>query len=204
MAENKFVAQFSVTEAVAVKQLKATIPDILTDVYGSDDIYTLWGVELDAKSDDERLLVVLIKFLRENELDITKAKEMLINTLTWRKEMSVDDISDEKFDHDVFNDNVGCIYKNDKEGRPVIYNFYGGIDQEKVFGDIERFIRWRIQLLEEAIQHIDFIHTDATTQVHDYKGASIFGRTANTKEATSRLIQTTKNYYPGFLASLFT
>jgi hypothetical protein len=33
---------------------------------------------------------------------------------------------------------VGCIYKQDKEGRPVIYNFYGGIDQDKVFGVIDR------------------------------------------------------------------
>jgi hypothetical protein len=63
---------------------------------------------------------------------------MLINTLTWRKDLSVDNIFDEEFDRDVFNESVGCIYKQDKEGRPVIYNFYGGIDQDKVFGDIDR------------------------------------------------------------------
>jgi hypothetical protein len=65
MGGNKFVADFSVTESVAVKQLKEALPDILTDAFGSDDMYTLWGVELDSKSDDERLLVVLVKFLRD-------------------------------------------------------------------------------------------------------------------------------------------
>jgi hypothetical protein len=54
MSGNKFVADFSVTESVAVKQLKEALPDILTDAFGSNDIYTLWGVELDSKSDDER------------------------------------------------------------------------------------------------------------------------------------------------------
>jgi hypothetical protein len=40
--------------------------------------------------------------------------------------------------------------------------------------------------------------------VHGYNGASIFGRTANTKEAANKLIQITKDYYPGLLASSLT
>lgn len=64
MPENKFVSKFTVTEAVAVQQLKDALPEILTEAFGSSDIYTLWGVPLDKTFDDERIKVVLVKFLR--------------------------------------------------------------------------------------------------------------------------------------------
>jgi hypothetical protein len=64
MSENKFVAKFTVTEAVAVQQLKDALPDILSEAFGKSDVYTLWGVPLDKTSEDERIKVVLVKFLR--------------------------------------------------------------------------------------------------------------------------------------------
>lgn len=64
MTENKFVAQFTVTEAVAVQQLKDALPDILTEAFGTSNVQALWGVPLDKDSDDERIKVVLVKFLR--------------------------------------------------------------------------------------------------------------------------------------------
>ena len=63
---------------------------------------------------------------------------MLINTLRWRKEFSADTLLDETFDEKVYNDRLGLLYKTDKEGRPVTYNFYGDLDQEAVFGDINK------------------------------------------------------------------
>ncbi|KAI8988040.1 CRAL-TRIO domain-containing protein [Mycotypha africana] len=199
--KNKFAEEFSVTEAVAVKQLKDALPEILKEALGTEDAYILWGVPLDKSSDDARIDVILIKFLRARNMEIPAAKEMLINTLKWRKEYKTDGILDEEFDTNVFSDNVGFIHGKDKEGRPVTYNFYGGIDQDIVFGDIDKFIRWRVQLMERGVQAIDFVHTDAMIQVHDYKGASVFGRTQNTKEATNRLIKLMQDNYPEFLAS---
>lgn len=201
MSENKFVAQFTVTEAVAVQQLKDALPDILTEAFGTSDIQALWGVPLDKDSDDERIKVVLMKFLRARNLEIPVAKDMLINSLKWRKEFSADTILDEQFDEAIYGDKVGFLYKTDKEGRPVTYNFYGGIDQDKVFGDVDKFIRWRVALMEKGVKQVDFIHTDAMVQVHDYTGASIWGRTANTKEATNKLIKLMQDNYPEFLSS---
>ncbi|CAO3631207.1 unnamed protein product [Mucor fragilis] len=201
MSENKFVAQFTVTEAVAVQQLKDALPAILTEAFGTSDVQALWGVPLDKDSDDERIKVVLIKFLRARNMEIPVAKDMLINTLKWRKEFSADTILDEQFDESTYGDKVGFLYKTDKEGRPVTYNFYGGIDQNKVFGDVDKFIRWRVALMEKGVKQVDFINTDAMVQVHDYNGASIWGRTANTKEATNKLIKLMQDNYPEFLSS---
>jgi hypothetical protein len=64
MSENKFVANFTVTEAVAVQQLKDALPDILNQAFGNSEVYTLWGIPLDNTSEDERIKVVLVKFLR--------------------------------------------------------------------------------------------------------------------------------------------
>lgn len=137
--------------------------------------------------------------------------------LKWRKEFSTDTILEEEFDTGIFNENVGLLYKTDKDGRPVTYNFYGGLDQNTVFGDVDRlvnhvffhlfllmmyndrFIRWRVQLMEKGIQHVDFINIDSMVQVHDYKGVSLFGRTTNTKQATNIMIKLMQDSYPEFL-----
>ncbi|KAI9243885.1 CRAL-TRIO domain-containing protein [Helicostylum pulchrum] len=204
MSQNKFVSQFTVTEAVAVKQLKDDLPHILTEAFGNSDVYTLWGVPLDKESNDERIDVVLVKFLRASqsrELNIPIAKTMLIAMLKWRKEFSADTVLEEEFDTTVFNDTIGFLYRTDKEGRPVTYNFYGKLDQHVVFADVNKFIRWRVQLMEKGVQHVDFVSIDSMVQVHDYLGASIFGRTTNAKEATNILIKLMQDNYPEFLSS---
>jgi hypothetical protein len=64
-----------------------------------------------------------------------------------------------------------------------------------------RFIRWRVQLMEKGVNQVDFTYTDSMIQAHDYKGASMFGRTANTKEATNTIIKLMQDNYPEFLVS---
>jgi hypothetical protein len=50
-------------EKDAVEKLKASLPDIKRSANVPED-YKLWGVALDDKSTDERLHVILVKFLR--------------------------------------------------------------------------------------------------------------------------------------------
>ena len=64
-----------------------------------------------------------------------------------------------------------------------------------------RFIRWRVQLMEKGVKLVDFITVDSMVQVHDYKGASMFGRTANSKQATKEIIKIMQDNYPEFLVS---
>lgn len=71
------------------------------------------------------------------ELDLEAATKMLSDTIAWRREFKADTILEEEFDEAIFG-SVGYIHEHDKEGRPVCYNFYGDLDQEKVFGDPEK------------------------------------------------------------------
>ena len=52
---------------------------------------------------------------------------MLVKTLKWRIEFRTDDLLNEEFPQDIFG-NVGHIYGNDKEGRPItLVNFLSTI-----------------------------------------------------------------------------
>ncbi|CAO3608298.1 unnamed protein product [Cunninghamella blakesleeana] len=199
---NQFVLKFKPEEADGVKKLKADLPNIIKEALPSQDSYTLWGIALDKDSTDERLDVLLVKFLRARDLSFDEARKMLINSLKWRKEFKADEILEESFDETIFG-NIGYIHGKDKLNRPVCYNFYGDLDQDKVFGDTKKFIRWRIQLMEKSVQLVDFINVDSMIQVHDYKGASLLGRSANAKASTKELIQLMQDNYPEFLATKF-
>ncbi|KAI9310885.1 CRAL-TRIO domain-containing protein [Dichotomocladium elegans] len=205
MTQNKFVKQFTPEETEAVAKLKAILPDVLKAAFkseGEPEPYALYGIALDKDSDDERLDVLLVKYLRARDLDLEAASKMLSNNIAWRREFKADTILEEHFDDSVFGE-VGYILKTDKDKRPVCYNFYGNLDQEKVFGDKERFIRWRVQLMEKGVQLIDFTEVDSMVQVHDYKGASMFGRTTNAKAATKEIIKLMQDNYPEFLSTKF-
>ncbi|KAI8070364.1 CRAL-TRIO domain-containing protein [Gongronella butleri] len=199
---NKFVEALTPEELEAVTKLKEALPDILQEAYGSTDVFTLWNVPLDSESTDPRLVVLLVKFIRARDLSMPAARKMLIDTLKWRKEFNADNLLNETFDESVFSP-IGFIHGKDKQNRLVCYNFYGDLDQDKVFADVDTFVRWRVQLMEKCVQEIDLINVDAMIQVHDYKGASMFGRTTNAKQATKQTINIMKDNYPEFLAIKF-
>lgn len=145
--------------------------------------------------------LTIVISLKSRESDLTKATQMLTDTLIWRKDFGADNLLDEAIDDSVLG-SVSYIYKTDKEGRPVCYNFYGDIDQEKVFGDKDKFIRWRVQVMERGVQLIDFVNTDSMVVIHDYKNASLFGRSSNAKTATKEIIKIMQDNYPEFLVGL--
>ena len=60
---NPIASQFKDEEKEAVAQLKAELDDIL-EAAGIEEGYKLWDVPLNKTSEDERLDVILIKFLR--------------------------------------------------------------------------------------------------------------------------------------------
>ncbi|KAI9492330.1 CRAL-TRIO domain-containing protein, partial [Zychaea mexicana] len=189
----------------AVSKLKSRLPEVLKAASKSPEEpepYTLWGIALDKDFSDEKLNVLLVKFLRARDLNLDLASKMLSDSIAWRKEFKADSILDEEFDESVFG-GVGYIHKTDKEGRPVCYNFYGELDQEAVFGDLQKFIRWRVQLMEKGVKLVDFVNVDTMVQIHDYKGVSMFGRTANSKQATKEIIKIMQDNYPKFLSTKF-
>ncbi|THG95755.1 hypothetical protein EW026_g5955 [Hermanssonia centrifuga] len=187
------------------------LPEIFKAAYSPDDAaaepksITLWGVTIDPKhpAQDARVSVILMKFLRARELKVSEAQTMLTATLRWRDEMKIDEILAEVFPDKIFG-GVGRNFGHDKEGRPVTYNIYGGDNDVKaVFGDVQRFIRWRIALMENSIKLLDFETIDQMLQIHDYEGVSMTSRDANQKAAASEATSIFQNHYPEFLARKF-
>lgn len=61
---NKFIKEFTKQETEGVAKLKEKLPEILKAAFDDETPYTLWDVKLDKDSTDERLSVLLVKFLR--------------------------------------------------------------------------------------------------------------------------------------------
>lgn len=164
--------KLSAQDKATIKSLRAKLPEILTSAYSDTpkpyrSSTTLWGVTLDpAVPPSAKEYIVLYKFLKARNMNVDAAGEMLLATLRWREEMNIDAILKEEFPHDVFGA-LGRIYGYDKEGRPVTYNLYGEVkDNKAVFGDVKRFIRWRVQLMEKGLALLDFETIDQMVQVH--------------------------------------
>lgn len=122
---------------------------------------SLWGVPLLPSKGDEGTDVILLKFLRAREFEVNESFDMLRNTLQWRKKFKIDSVLDEEFGNDL--DSAAYISGVDREGHPVCYNLYGVFGDEEIynrtFGTEERrgkFLRWRSQQMEKAIQKLDF------------------------------------------------
>ncbi|KAJ3772673.1 CRAL-TRIO domain-containing protein [Lentinula raphanica] len=209
--KNALTEKFSQKEWDALKAFRAskTIPEQVPDALASahpekTDAKTtaiqLWGVTIDPSNLlDARVSVVLMKFLRARNLNVTEAKTMFIATLRWRDEFNVEAACKEEFPQDVFG-SLGHIYGKDKAGRPVVFNVYGGNqDLKSVFGDVQRFLRWRVAFMEKSIELLDFENIDQMIQVHDYAGVSMTSRDANSKNAASEASSIFSSHYPEFL-----
>ncbi|KAH9926245.1 CRAL/TRIO domain-containing protein [Epithele typhae] len=205
--QNWLTQQFTDAEWAAVKALRAELPAILAQAYPSASpaptSITLWGVTLSCTAPSAKASVVLAKFARARGLVVADAAAMLLATLKWRAEFGVDAVVGETFDADTFG-RLGRVYGKDKEGRPVTYNLYGAVrDMKAVFGDVQKFIRWRVQFMEESIKLLDFETVDQMVQIHDYNGVSITSRDASQKAAAKEATAVFQNYYPEFLSRKF-
>jgi hypothetical protein len=145
-------------------------------------------------------IYILILFYRNFELDQTK--EMLTKSIKWRIEFKADEILSETFPASIF-EKVGFIHKRDKENRPVTYNHYGGLDNKQIFGELDRFLRWRVQLMEKGVQLLDFVNVDQMIQVHDYKLVAYSNYDSTVKTASKNVSQILQDNYPELLVYLF-
>ncbi|KAL6619200.1 hypothetical protein ACP70R_034339 [Stipagrostis hirtigluma subsp. patula] len=165
----------------------------------------IWGVPL--VGDDERTDTVLLKFLRAREFKVKEAMAMLKSAVLWRKKFGIDEVLDTDLGLPEL-ENVVFYRGADREGHPVCYNVYGEFQDkelyEKAFGDEEkreRFLKWRIQLLERGIrEQLDFSPSGicSMVQVTDLKNSPpMLGKhRAVTRQALALL----QDNYPEFIA----
>lgn len=202
--QNALTQKFTDTEWTALKEFRASLKLVFDEAYSDSDTkpvsINLWGIELAADAPkNAKASVILMKFLRARNLDIKAASEMLANTLRWRQEIKIDEVVKEEFPQDIFG-NLGHVFGKDKGGRPVTYNLYGGNqDLDSVFKDTQRFIRWRVALMEKGVQLLDFETVDQMVQVHDYEGVGLSSRTPESKAAAAEATNIFQSHYPEML-----
>jgi len=207
--QNPLTRKFTDAEWKALKEFRTQLPYIFETSFPEEvcklaPIF-LWGVQIDPSNPvgDACVSVILIKFLRARGLNVENATNMMISTLKWRKEFKADGLLTEQFPEEIFG-GVGRVFGKDKDERPVTYNVYGGNnDMAAAFSPVERFIRWRVQLMERGITLIDFVNVDSMVQVHDYEGVGLGSRDANSKAAASQASKIFQDYYPEFLSKKF-
>ncbi|WVQ66826.1 uncharacterized protein L199_005017 [Kwoniella botswanensis] len=181
----------------------------------------IWGVTLTTSTPPAfSTLLILQKYLRSVSNDVDKAAENLTKTLKWRKEFGLDkeDNTVEEFGPDF--EGLGYVTKvgkNDGKEDIVTWNVYGAVkDLKKPFGDLQRFLRWRIGLMERAISHL---HLSTTTkpipdygkgddphrvdQIHLYGGVSFLRMDPLVKAASKATIEIMQAHYPELLLRKF-
>ncbi|CAA0836571.1 Patellin-4 [Striga hermonthica] len=172
------------------------------------NVSSLWGVPLLPSAKDERTNTLLLKFLRAQEFKPDEALEMLKKALAWRKANKMDSIMDEDLLVDEHFGSVAFVKGKDRESHPICYNVYGIFADEKIyektFGDEccrEKFLRWRMQLLEKEVSRLDFGPGGISTvlQVNDLKNAPWPSR-KDLRHATKRALGIFQDNYPEFVA----
>ncbi|KAG8902492.1 Non-classical phosphatidylinositol transfer protein (PITP) [Tulasnella sp. 408] len=210
---NPLVQNFTEGEKSAVKELVTRLPLIFEEAFKDlkDESHKLeavdfWGVPIDplkGDAEDARVDVILVKFIRARNSDIEAAQQQLIDTLKWRHTFRASDTVNEVFPDEIFG-KLCHNYGKDKDGRPISYNVYGGDqDLKAIFGDLDRFLRWRISMQEKALRLLDFTTVDTLIQVHDYDGLGMSSRDANSKRAATEASKIFQDYYPETLHRKF-
>lgn len=116
-----------------------------------------------------------------------------------------DDIAESSSKNDITSNDISGSADVNPEEAPrsiVTWNLYGAIkDRATLFSDLNKFLRWRIGLMERGISLLDFSkpETSYVTQVHDYQNAMFSFLGFSTKAGTKATVQIFQNYYPEVL-----
>ncbi|WYZ45524.1 hypothetical protein EsH8_VIII_000840 [Colletotrichum jinshuiense] len=185
------------------------LPAILAEANHNE----MWGVQL---SDSSHIptTVVLQKYLRANDDDVSKAADQLQQALVWRRDTNPGKLLDEvAFDKKKFDELGYVTTHKDAQGKETIitWNIYGTVKNNKAtFGDVDEFIKWRAALMELSVRklNLDKVLTPIPdggedpyqmVQVHDYLNVSFLRMDPAVKAASSQTIKIFAMAYPELL-----
>jgi len=162
----------------------------------------LWGIPLSAGPEDERLTIILLKFLRARMFVVeggdaqTSATEMLVNTLRWRRAIKIDEYEKWTFP-DAYSGHLSTL-GFDKRGRPIEVTSIATIDPVACYSDIEQFKRWRLQNQEKNVRSLSFKRGSAETivSVLDFHDISRAAWTKEVKGGNRTTIRMLADHYP--------
>lgn len=147
---------------------------------------------------------LIFKLCTAYKFQYAEIVENFISIMKWRSEFNP--LSAAFLEsHDKELNEVGILTSypdGDANKRVVTWNLYGQLVKKKhLFQDVDKFLRYRIGLMERGLRLLDF--TDEKncfmTQVHDYKGVSVFRMDKDIKKCTKQVIAIFQKYYPELL-----
>lgn len=171
-----------------------------------DQDISLWGVPLLPSKGDIATDVVLLKFLRARDFRVNDAFEMLRKSLQWRKKVNIDSIVELDFGTEL----ASAAYMDgvDREGHPICYNIYGVFENDEIYSKIfgteeklDRFSKWRIQLMEKGIKKLDLKPGGISSllQINDLKNSPGPSK-KELRVATKQAVGLLQDNYPEFVA----
>ncbi|XVE52781.1 hypothetical protein DITRI_Ditri02bG0151200 [Diplodiscus trichospermus] len=163
----------------------------------------LWGVPLLPSKGGNATDALLLKFLRARDFKVIDAFDMLRNTLHWRKENQMDSILGEDFGYDFCS--TAYINGEDRQGHPVCYNVFGVLADDEMYNKTlgteenrDKFVRWRLQLMEKGIQKLDFNRVSSLLQINDLKNTPGPSK-KEVRLITKQVVGTLQDNYPEFV-----
>ncbi|XWS49739.1 hypothetical protein CRYUN_Cryun12cG0028700 [Craigia yunnanensis] len=168
--------------------------------------------QLPAKHNDYH---TLLRFLRMRDFDLSKAKEMFLNYLKWRKNYRVDAIQKE-FKFIELAEVKKCyphgFHSVDRSGRPVYIERVGMVDLYALLQvtSLDRFVKNHISEQEKTL-NMRFPacsiaakrHIASTTSIFDVKGVGMSNFSKPARYLFMEIQKIDSNYYPETLNRLF-
>jgi len=199
---NAYLHCLGQAEAALLADLQGRVPDIVAKAKAESEEaraiphQTIWGIDLETPGD--RRDIILLKYLRAEELVLDKAAERLVQTLVFRADCKIDDLAKAELPQHFQGHDF--IDGKDVAGRPVVISRFGGMDLPKVFGDVEAFVRYRAQVMERAIALLTFEKgaPEDLCQVHDYSGVPLLFQTSEVKGGVGAVSKVFGEHYPEF------
>ncbi|CCC71939.1 hypothetical protein NCAS_0I02710 [Naumovozyma castellii] len=147
---------------------------------------------------------LIYKLCKAYQFQYDEIVQHVISILKWRREFNPLSCAFMEV-HDPELQHVGILTqypKHDANKKVVTWNLYGQLMKKKhLFQDVQKFLRYRIGLMERGLRLLDFTSedNDYMTQVHDYKGVSMWKMDSEIKKCSKMTISIFQNYYPELL-----
>ncbi|QLG71724.1 hypothetical protein HG535_0C00730 [Zygotorulaspora mrakii] len=188
------------------------IPELIkTKCGGYDELY---GYKLNPEDEDKANVEkyyredvakgIVYKLCKAYKFERSEIISNFISIMRWRADFNpLSAAFLESHDKELQEVGILTSYPAESANKKIVtWNLYGQLVKKKhLFEDVEKFLRYRIGLMERGLRLLDFNDESNCymTQVHDYKGVSVFKTDGAIKKCTKQVIHIFQKYYPELL-----
>ncbi|KAI6240133.1 SEC14-like protein 1 family protein [Aphelenchoides fujianensis] len=148
---------------------------------------------------------ILLRFLRAREFDVHRARDMVINSLLWRKQHNIDKLLHEFVPPPVLLKHFpGAWHHHDKEGRPLFVLRLGQMDVKGILRScgLEAVVKYTLSVCEQGLLKTAEATKNlgkpisAWTLLVDLEGLGVRHLWRPGVQALLKIIETVERHYP--------